>query len=232
VDHDREEILGRRVHIAHRDGLALEIGDLIDPGIGRRQQAHAAAVEARDDLDVEALLHRLQPAQRHADGGVRLAGRKGLEQLIRGAGVIDKIDIKPVFGEEALSLATVTASRQGAPAFQAKEIFFNSPDGTASPVEAARQIGNACGSNGSAARGSARLLPAATPKGTASPSVAARVRKRRREGVVASGRSVFIERLHGEGQRVAGATAKARRPPLRKIESFWGECTRAHSTSR
>src|ERR1700677_1872179 len=114
----------------------------------------------------------------------------------------------PCLAKKPLSLATVTASRQGAPAFQAKEIFFTSPDGTASPVAAARQIGNACGSNGSAARGSARLLPAATPKGAANPSVAARARKRRREVVVASGRSDFIERLHGEGQRVAGATPK------------------------
>ena len=67
---DREEVLVRAGEIADRDDLALEIGELVDVGIGARQNAHAAAMGAGRDLDVKALLQRLQPAQRHAETGI------------------------------------------------------------------------------------------------------------------------------------------------------------------
>ena len=59
---DREKILVRSAEIADRDDLALEIGELVDAGIGARQHAHAAAMGPGGDLDVKALLQRLQPA--------------------------------------------------------------------------------------------------------------------------------------------------------------------------
>jgi len=42
-----------------------------------REQPHAAAVDARRQLHVEALFQRLDPAQRHADARIRLARRDG-----------------------------------------------------------------------------------------------------------------------------------------------------------
>src|SRR5690606_893786 len=40
-------------------------------------------------LHIKALLQRLQPAQRHADTGISLAGSDRLEKLLRGPGEID-----------------------------------------------------------------------------------------------------------------------------------------------
>ena len=57
---------------------------------------------AGGDLDVEALLQRLQPAQRHAEPGIALAGRDRLEQLVGRAGVIDQFDVEIVLLEEAV----------------------------------------------------------------------------------------------------------------------------------
>ena len=93
--------------------LPLRSATSLMPAVGGRQQAHAAAVQAGDDLDVEALLHRLQPAQRHADGGVGLAGRERFQQLIGRAGIIDEIDVEPVLGEETLVLGDRDGEQAG-----------------------------------------------------------------------------------------------------------------------
>jgi len=99
---DREEILVRSGQIADRDDLALEIGELLHAGIGACQHAHAAAMRARGDLDVEALLQRLEPAQRHPESGVALAGRDGLQQLVGRAAIIDEFHIQILLLEESV----------------------------------------------------------------------------------------------------------------------------------
>lgn len=91
---DQEEILIRTGEIADRDDLALEIGELVDARIRARQHPHAAAMGAGGDLDVEALLKGLQPAQRHAETGI--------EELIGRAGVVDELDIEILLLEEAV----------------------------------------------------------------------------------------------------------------------------------
>ena len=79
VQHDGEEVAIGRGEVGDADRLALEIADLANAAGGRREQAHAAAMDAGRDLDVEAAFQRLQPAQGHADAGVGLGGRDRLE---------------------------------------------------------------------------------------------------------------------------------------------------------
>ena len=59
-------------------------------------------MRAGGDLDIKTLLQRLQPAQRHAEAGVALAGRDGLQQLVGRARVVDQLDVEIVLFEEAL----------------------------------------------------------------------------------------------------------------------------------
>ena len=54
------------------------------------------------DLDVEPLLQRLQPAQRHPKPRIALAGRDGFEQLVRRATIIEEFDIEVLLLEEAI----------------------------------------------------------------------------------------------------------------------------------
>ncbi len=57
---------------------------------------------AGDDLDVEALLQRLQPAQRHAQARIGFPGGNGFEKLVRRAAVVDQLDIEVLLLEEAV----------------------------------------------------------------------------------------------------------------------------------
>ncbi len=59
---------------------------------------------ARGDLDVKALLQRFQPAQRHADAAIGLAGRDGFQQRFGRGAEVDQFDVEPVFLEDALLL--------------------------------------------------------------------------------------------------------------------------------
>ncbi len=52
------------------------------PGFLRGEQAPAAAVRADEQLDVEALLERLQPVADQARAGVGLAGRERLDHRL------------------------------------------------------------------------------------------------------------------------------------------------------
>ena len=99
---DREEVLVGAAEIADCDDLALEIGELGDAGVGARQDAHAAAMGAGGDLDVKALLQRLQPAQSHAEPGIAFPRRDRLEQLVGRAGIVDELDVEIVLLEEAV----------------------------------------------------------------------------------------------------------------------------------
>jgi hypothetical protein len=99
---DREEILVRPAEIADRNDLALEIRQLVDARIGAREHAHAAAVGSGRDLDVESLLQRLQPAQRHAETSVSLAGGDRFQQLIGRTAVVDQLDIQILLLEKAV----------------------------------------------------------------------------------------------------------------------------------
>ena len=99
---DREEVLVRSAEIADPHDLALEVGELVEPRIRARQNAHAAAMGARRNLDVKSLLQRLQPAQRHAEARIRLAGRNRLQQLVGRTAVIDQLDIEIVLLENAV----------------------------------------------------------------------------------------------------------------------------------
>src|SRR3954447_7497805 len=57
---------------------------------------------AGGNLDVKALLERLQPAQRHPEPGIALAGRDGLEQLVGRTGIVDELDVEIVLLEETV----------------------------------------------------------------------------------------------------------------------------------
>jgi hypothetical protein len=56
----------------------------------------------RGDLDVKALLQRLQPAQRHPKARVALAGRDRFQQLISRPAVVDELDVQALLLEETL----------------------------------------------------------------------------------------------------------------------------------
>ena len=99
---DREEVLVGPGEIADCDDLALEIGELFDAGTGTRQHAHAAAMGARRDLDVKPLLQRFQPAQRHPEPGIALAGGDRFQELVGRAAVIDEFDVEIVLLEKAV----------------------------------------------------------------------------------------------------------------------------------
>jgi hypothetical protein len=101
---DREEVLVRRAHVAGADGLALEVLERCDAACLGGQQAHATAMDGGGDAHVKALFQRLEPAQRHADAGVGLAGRDRLQQLIRRAAEVDQLDGKVALLEVALGL--------------------------------------------------------------------------------------------------------------------------------
>ncbi len=104
MQQDREEIFARRSKVCDPDGLAFEIGQLLDPGGLQRNQTRAAAMGPGGDLDVEALLQRLEPTQRHADAAVRLAGGDGLQQRLGRGTEVHDLDLKPVFLEYAMVL--------------------------------------------------------------------------------------------------------------------------------
>jgi hypothetical protein len=57
---------------------------------------------AGGDLDVKTLLKRLQPAQRHAETRIGLAGRDRLQQLVGRAAVIDQLDVEILLLEETM----------------------------------------------------------------------------------------------------------------------------------
>jgi hypothetical protein len=99
---DREEILVGSGEVADGDDLALEIGELVDSGTGTCQHAHAAAMGARRDLDVKPLLQWLQPAQRHPEPGIALAGGDRFQQLVGRAAVVDEFDVEIVLLEKAV----------------------------------------------------------------------------------------------------------------------------------
>ena len=82
--------------------LPLRSASLSTPEFGARQHAHAAAMGAGHDLDVKALLQRLQPAQRHAEAGVGLAGGDGFKQLVGRTAVVDELDVEILLLEEAV----------------------------------------------------------------------------------------------------------------------------------
>ena len=58
-------------------------------------------MHAGGDPNIEPLLQWLEPAQRHANAGIRLAGRNRLQQLLGDTTEIDQIDIEIVLGEDA-----------------------------------------------------------------------------------------------------------------------------------
>ena len=88
------------------------------PDVAACEEPDAAAVDRGGDVDVEALLQRLQPAQRHADAGIRLAGGDRLEELVGRAAEIDQLDLEIVLGEDAALIGdrhTDGADRIGVP---------------------------------------------------------------------------------------------------------------------
>ena len=98
---DGKEVLIRRAQVGGADGLALQVFQRSDAaGLGC-QQAHAAAVGGGGDADVESLLQRFQPAQRHADPGIGLAGGNRLQQLIGGTAEVDQLDVQVALFEKA-----------------------------------------------------------------------------------------------------------------------------------
>ena len=70
----------------------------------QRHEARAAAMGACGDLDVEALFQGFQPAQRHADAAIRLAGRDGFQKRFGRSTEIHQFDVEAVLGEYPLLL--------------------------------------------------------------------------------------------------------------------------------
>ena len=81
-----------------------------DTGLLVGEHADAPAMQRRGQLHVEALLQRLQPAQRHADARVCLAARKQLQQLIAGSRKVDPFDLEIVPREVAVQIGSRNSS--------------------------------------------------------------------------------------------------------------------------
>ena len=54
------------------------------------------------DFDVKPLLQRFQPAQRHAEAGIGLAGSDRFQELVGRTAVIDEFDVEIVLLEKAV----------------------------------------------------------------------------------------------------------------------------------
>ena len=59
-------------------------------------------MRADEQLDVEALLERLQPVADEAGAGVRLAGRERLDQRLAACALVEELNVEIVLGVEAL----------------------------------------------------------------------------------------------------------------------------------
>ncbi|MNL48872.1 hypothetical protein D3C87_1717580 [compost metagenome] len=68
------------------------------------EQTQATTVGTGGELDVEALLQGLEPAQRHADAGIGLAGGDGFEQDFGGIAKVDQFHIEVVLLEKSLPM--------------------------------------------------------------------------------------------------------------------------------
>jgi hypothetical protein len=94
-----EKVLRRARLVADGDGFAAQRRHAVDPGGFRAEQSEAAAVDARGEANVETLFERLEPAQRHADAGVGLAGCDRFQQLLGRTAEIDEVDVEIVLGK-------------------------------------------------------------------------------------------------------------------------------------
>ena len=59
-------------------------------------------MRADEELDVEALLQRLQPVADQAGAGVRLAGGERLDQRLAAGALVEQLDVEIVLGVDAL----------------------------------------------------------------------------------------------------------------------------------
>ena len=75
------------------------------------------------ELHVEALLQRLQPAQRHPDAGVGLAGGNRLQQHVRRVAEVNELHVEIVFTEDLLLLRDGNR-RQAHRAFVNRQLDF------------------------------------------------------------------------------------------------------------
>ena len=169
---DREEILVGSGEIADGDDLALEIGELVDAGIGARQHPHAAAMGARGDLDVKALLQRLQPAQRHAEPGIALAGGDRFQQLVGRTAVIDEFDVEIVLLEKAVARSRPAPAR-GRPRRRSTTVSACAARPSARVAsDAVLQIGNSEKSIAGVAARNGNACAPKTPSGAANAAAA------------------------------------------------------------
>ena len=74
--------------------LALDARDVRDARAFDGEQALAAAMRADEQLDVEALLKRLQPVADEAGAGIGLAGRERLDQRLAAGALIEQLDVE------------------------------------------------------------------------------------------------------------------------------------------
>ena len=99
-----EEVFIRPGHVGDADGLSLQALEAAERRVFGRQQVQTAAVGPGGELDVKALLQRLQPAQRHPHPGVGLAGGDRLQQHIGGVAEVNKLNVEVIFTENLLLL--------------------------------------------------------------------------------------------------------------------------------
>ena len=72
------------------------------PDAFEAKQALAAAMRADEELDVEALLERLQPVADQSGAGVGLAGRERLDQRLAAGALVEQFNVEIVLGVDAL----------------------------------------------------------------------------------------------------------------------------------
>ncbi len=105
----------RSGHVGDADGLPLQALEAAERRVFSRQQVQTAAVGPGGELDVKALLQRLQPAQRiPTPGRSALPGGDRLQQHIGGAAEVNKLNVEVVFTEYLLLLGDATGARHTA----------------------------------------------------------------------------------------------------------------------
>ena len=118
-----EEVFIRPGHVGDADGLSLQALEAAERRVFSRQQVQTAAVGPGGELDVKALLQRLQPAQRHPDAGVGLAGGNRLQQHVRRVAEVNELHVEIVFTEDLLLLGDGNR-RQAHRAFVNRQLDF------------------------------------------------------------------------------------------------------------
>jgi hypothetical protein len=118
-----ERNLGRGADPVCSDCLAFNTGNVFDAGSLRGKQPLAPAMRANKQLHIEALLKRLEPVAYQASTGIRLAGRKRLDERLPTCPLEEKFDVKIMLGVDALG-DTEAERRMASSDFRPSKPYF------------------------------------------------------------------------------------------------------------